>query len=557
MDCNQKRLGDTMNLANMMHEPLLISSILEHAARFHGEREVVSRTVEGAIHRYTYKDLQLRSKRLARALDDLAIAPGARVASLAWNTYRHLELYYGVSGSARVLHTVNPRLALDQIVYMLDQAQDQLLFFDTSFTPLIEAIAPRLPHIQAFIALTDKEHMPKTDHPKMLCYEQLLSSFSAEYQWPIIDERSEAAICYTSGTTGKPKGVVYSHRTNVLHAMAMGMPDISNFRSVDVVLPVVPMFHVNAWGVPYVVPMVGAKLVLPGPKLDPASLYELIEAEQVTMSTGVPAIWQGLLQYIEKMGLKFSTMRTAIVGGAASPPSMIAKYRELTDLTVIQGWGMTETSPVATVSRPKFSHGEIAGQALVEVLAQQGRPPFGVDIRVVNEAGGELPWDGTSAGELQVRGLWISGAYHSAEDADRFVDGWFKTGDVATIDSFGCMKITDRTKDVIKSGGEWISSIALENIALDCADVAMAAVIGLKHPKWDERPLLIVVPKPSLTVDIASLLASFEGRVERWARPDAAIQIDAMPMGATGKILKTELRTRFRDFYMESNALHT
>jgi 3-(methylthio)propionyl---CoA ligase len=537
-----------MTLAAMMHSPLLISSILEHAARFHPEARVVSRTVEGPLHSYTYFDLSQRSKAVANLLDALAVEPGARVASLAWNTYRHLELYYGVSGSGRVLHTVNPRLALNQIAYMINQADDQLIFFDTTFTALIEVLKPLVPGVKAFIALSSSENTP-TSKLEPLSYETLLSAAEPGYDWPELDERSAAGICYTSGTTGQPKGVVYSHRTNVLHAMAMGMPDVSNFKSFDVVMPVVPMFHVNAWGVPFAVPMVGGTLVLPGPRLDPASLYELIETQAVTMSTGVPAIWQGLLQYIESTGKKFSTMRTAVVGGAACPPSMITRFRELADLMVIQGWGMTETSPVATVSRPKNAHGALSDQGLTDILAMQGRPPFGVDIRVLTEQGTTLPWDGQSAGELQVRGLWICSGYFGGEDQERFQGGWFSTGDIATIDALGCMRITDRTKDVIKSGGEWISSIALENIALDHPGVAMAAVIGLKHPKWDERPLLLVVGKPNSAIDLAALLTSFEGRVEHWAKPDEAIQIEAMPIGATGKILKAELRQRFSKHY--------
>jgi 3-(methylthio)propionyl---CoA ligase len=536
----------------MMHKPLLVSSILTYAEKFHSEQEIVSRTVEGEIFRYTYIDLGNRAKRLANVLEGFDIPQGSCVASLAWNTHRHLELYYGVSGSGYVLHTVNPRLSITQIAYMMNQANDTVLFFDTSFSALVNALKPLVPKVLYFVALCSDAHLPAAPALKPLSYEALLSDANPIYEWPDLDENLAAGICYTSGTTGSPKGVVYSHRSNVLHAMAMCMPDVSNFRSTDTVLPIVPMFHVNAWGVPFAVPMVGAKLVLPGPRLDPAGIYELAQAEQVTMTTGVPAILQGLLHFIEKENLTFTTMRTAIVGGAACPPSMISRYRDLTNLTVYQGWGMTETSPIASVSKPKAAHGDLSKEAFVDVLAMQGRPLFGVDMKVVDTNGKELPWDGQSAGELQVNGLWISGGYLGGEDADRFTDGWFKTGDVATINALGCMRITDRTKDVIKSGGEWISSIELENIALDHPNVAMAAVVGLAHPKWDERPLLIVVAKPDATIDSASLLNSFTGRVERWALPEDIVQINAMPIGATGKILKTELRTQFKNHFTQN-----
>jgi fatty-acyl-CoA synthase len=533
----------------MMQQPLLISSLLTHAERHHGEREIVSRRVEGDIHRQTYRQMGQRVRRLANALAERGVRPGDRVATLAWNGYRHMELYYAVSGSGAVLHTLNPRLHADQVVWIADHAEDQILFFDLTFLPLMEAIASRVKTIKFFVAMTDRAHMPATTKlPNLLCYEELVDAYPDAFEWPTFDESAASSLCYTSGTTGNPKGVLYSHRSTMLHTYAAALPDALNCSANDTILPVVPMFHVNAWGLPYVACMVGAKLVFPGPSLDGKSLHDLLEGERVTLSAGVPTVWQGLLTHVEANDLKFSTMRRTIIGGSACPPAMMRAFQDRYDVQVVHAWGMTELSPVGTVCTLKPGQLSLSREERYAVQAKQGRAVFGVDMRIVDDNGKELPHDGKASGELQVRGHWVVSSYFKSEGGDPLVDGWFPTGDVCTIDTDGFMQITDRAKDVIKSGGEWIGSIDLENIAMAHPAVAMAACIAAKHPKWDERPLLVVAKKPGAQLTRDELIAFFEGKIAKWWTPDDVVFVDAIPLGATGKMLKNKLREQFRDY---------
>ena len=538
----------------MMQQPLLISSLIVHAERHHGDREVVSRRVEGDIHRTTYKQIAQRSRQVAQALGTLGLKAGERVATLAWNGYRHMELYYGVSGSGAVLHTVNPRLHPDQIVYIADHAEDQAMFFDLTFWPLIQAVAGRTKTVKHWVALCDRAHLPADAHklPGLLCYEDLLAAQDGSYAWPEFDENTASSLCYTSGTTGNPKGVLYSHRSTVLHTFAAAMPDCLGVAATDCVLPVVPMFHVNSWGIVYLAPMTGAKLVLPGPGLDGKSLYELFESEGVTVSAGVPTVWQGLLAYVDANQLKFSTMRRSAIGGSACPPAMIRKFLDDYGVRVIHAWGMTEMSPIGTAAAFKVQHVTQTPEQRLAVMATQGRAVYGVDMKIVGADGQELPWDGEASGDLLVRGPWILSRYFKDEGGDPLVPdadghGWFPTGDVAKISPEGYMIITDRSKDVIKSGGEWIGSIDLENIAMAHPAVAMAACIAAKHPKWDERPLLVVMKKPGVEVTREDILAFFEGKIAKWWTPDDVVFVDAIPLGATGKMQKNKLRDQFRD----------
>ncbi len=538
----------------MMQQPLLISSLLTHAERHHGDQLVVSRRVEGDIHRYTYRDLAARSRRMAKALAGLGVMPGDRVGTIAWNGYRHLELYYAVSGSGAVLHTLNPRLHPDQVVWIADHAEDKVLCFDKTFLPLVEAVASRLATVKHFVLMADKSHMPaESKIPGLVCYEDLIEGQSDVYEWPGLDEHSASSLCYTSGTTGNPKGVLYSHRSTVLHTFASALPDALGLSARDAILPVVPMFHVNAWGLPYSACMVGAKLVFPGPGLDGKSLHELFESEGVTVSAGVPTVWQGLLAHVQSQGLKFSTMRRTIIGGSACPPAMMDAFEDAYGVQVIHAWGMTELSPIGTVGILK-GHQEALGQKEQRaVKAKQGRGVFGIDMKIIDGNGQALPWDGKASGELMVRGHWVIDQYLKGEKSP-LVDGWFPTGDVATIDADGFMNITDRSKDVIKSGGEWIGSIDLENIAMAHPAVAMAACIAARHPKWDERPLLIVVKKPGQEVSREELLAFYEGKIAKWWTPDDIVFVPEIPLGATGKVQKNRLREQFGEHLVKQGA---
>ena len=538
-------------LGQMMQQPLLISSLLTHAERHHGDREIVSRRVEGDIHRCTYRELGSRARRMANALQGLGVRFGDRVATLAWNGHRHLELYYAVSGSGAVLHTLNPRLHADQVVWIADHAEDQVLFFDLTFLPLIEAIAPRVKTIKAFVLMADRARLPaQSAIPNLLCYEDLVEAHADDFSWPTFDENTASSLCYTSGTTGHPKGVLYSHRSTMLHSFAAALPDGLNCAAADTVLPVVPMFHVNAWGLPYIACLVGAKLVFPGPFLDGKNLHELFEAEGVTVSAGVPTVWQGLLAHVEANNLRFSTMRRTIIGGSACPPSMMRAFQERHDVQVLHAWGMTELSPLGTACVLKPKQLALPPEERLAVQSKQGRVVFGVDMKIVGDDGRELPHDGRASGELMVRGPWVVSRYFKGEGGDPLVyaddgQGWFPTGDVATIDADGFMQITDRAKDVIKSGGEWIGSIDLENIALSHPAVAQAACIAARHPKWDERPLLVVVKKPDAQVTRQDILRFYDGKIAKWWTPDDVVFVDAIPLGATGKVQKNRLREQF------------
>jgi len=539
----------------MMDSELLISSILQHADRNFGDREIVSVTADNPLHRYTYKDCFRRTRQLANALDKLGLKHGDRVATMAWNDYRHLEAYYAIGGSGYVCHTVNPRLFPEQVVFIINHAEDKWIFVDLLILPLLEKIADLIPGVEGFVIMTDEGHMPETSLKNAVCYESLIGSESDEFTWPEFDERSASALCYTSGTTGDPKGVLYDHRSTVLHAYAAVTPDVMNLSSDDCVLPVVPLFHVNAWGIPYAALMVGCKLVFPGPKMgDGETLYGLLEQEDVSLALGVPTVWLALLQYAESAGKKLNKLGRTIIGGAAVPESMIRAFRDQHDVVVIQGWGMTEMSPLGTVGTPKFGMESLTPDEMIAVRCKAGRGIYGVEMRIVDDEGKELLWDGVAYGSLQVRGPWICSGYFKLEgESDSHTeDGWFDTGDVATINKDGYMAITDRTKDVIKSGGEWISSIDIENTAMGHEAVAEAAVIGVPHPKWTERPLLIIIKAEGAELDGEQLLAWLDGKIAKWWIPDDVVFVDEIPHTATGKIKKIDLRKQFADYQLPS-----
>ncbi len=536
-------------LGLMQNQPLLISSLIEFAERHHGDAEIVSRRVEGDIHRYTYRDAARRARQVANALDTLGLAFSDRVATLAWNGYRHFELYYGVSGSGRVLHTINPRLHPEQIAWIANHAEDQVLCFDLSFLPIVQSIHAYCRTIRHFIALCDADRLPQDSGiPNLQSYEAWMGGQSDRYSWPSFDEHSASSMCYTSGTTGHPKAALYSHRSTLLHAYASALPDVMGLSARDSVLPVVPMFHVNAWGIPYATALTGAKLVLPGPGLDGKSVYELLEAEKVTYAAGVPTVWQMLLSHMKPQGLRFSSLQRTVIGGSACPPAMITAFREDYGVEVLHAWGMTEMSPLGTVCTLKNKHQALSDEERMSIRLKQGRAIFGVDMKIVDDAGQELPWDGRTFGNLLVRGPWVVREYFKGEGGDPLQDGWFPTGDVATIDADGFMQITDRSKDVIKSGGEWISSIDVENLAVAHPAVAMAACVGMPHPKWDERPIVVVVKKPGAELSREDLLAFYEGKLAKWQIPDDVVFVEAIPLGATGKMLKTRLRETLKGY---------
>ncbi|HEX5784031.1 MAG TPA: 3-(methylthio)propionyl-CoA ligase [Burkholderiaceae bacterium] len=535
-------------LGLMQHHSLLISSLIEHADRHHPEGEVVSRRVEGDIHRYTWADVARRSRQLAHALDGENLAFSDRVATLAWNGYRHLELYYGVSGTGRVLHTLNPRLHPQQLAWIVNHAEDQVLCFDMTFLPLVQAVHAKCPTVRKWVALCDADKLPADSGiPNLVSYEAWIAQHPTTYTWPEFDENSASSLCYTSGTTGNPKGVLYSHRSTLLHAYGGCLPDALNISARDSVLPVVPMFHVNAWGLPYCAAAVGCKVVFPGPALDGKSVYELIEAEGVTMAAGVPTVWQMLLGHMQTAGVRFSTLNRTVIGGSACPPAMLATFQDTYNVEVLHAWGMTEMSPLGTVCTLKNKHLAMDAAGRMKVRLKQGRAVYGVDMKIVDPEGKELPWDGKTFGDLLVRGSWIIDRYFKGEGSP-LVDGWFPTGDVATIDADGFMQITDRSKDVIKSGGEWISSIDVENIAMAHPAVAMAACIGMPHPKWDERPIVVVALKPGAEVSREELLAFYEGRIAKWQTPDDVVFVPTIPLGATGKMMKVTLREQLKDY---------
>ncbi|MFD3561244.1 3-(methylthio)propionyl-CoA ligase [Streptomyces sp. NPDC058686] len=535
----------------MMHQQLLVSSLLTHAERHHANTEVVSARCEGDIHRYTFRDMAHRSRQVAQAVETAGVGPGDRVATLAWNGYRHVELYYGVSGAGSVLHTLNPRLHPDQLVWIINNADDSVLFFDLTFVDLVREIAPRVPGVRKFVLLSDAEQLaaawPAGDGLEVTAYEDLVAAQDGDYTWPVFDEKQAASLCYTSGTTGHPKGVLYSHRSTVLHSYGVALPDSMGLSARDVVMPVVPMFHVNAWGIPYAACLTGAKLVLPGKDLSGAALTALQEAEGVTISGSVPTVWQGQLDHARAKGITLDGLQRAVIGGAACPPWMLRELRDVHGVSVIHGWGMTETSPLGAASVLKRSHEGLDREAQESVLAKQGRTLFGIDLKITDDEGTELPWDGRTPGHLMVRGHWVTSGYYPPGRPSPLVDGWFPTGDVATMDPEGFMQITDRSKDLIKSGGEWISSIEIENLAMDHPEVDTAACIGVRHEKWDERPILVAVRRPGSTLSAKELLGSFTGRIAKWCVPDDAVFVDTLPMGATGKILKAPLRKQYQE----------
>ena len=537
-------------LGLMQNRPLLISSLVDYASTWHGGREIVSRDPEGAIHRSNYAEIAARAKRVANALGALGLGRGDRVATLAWNSYRHLEIYYGVTGSGRVLHTVNPRLFPDQIQYIMHHAEDAVVCFDPVFAPLIEELKPRLPQVRAWVALCEPEAAPAIKGLAPLCYEDLMAKASPDYEWPLVDENSASTLCYTSGTTGNPKGVMYSHRSTVLHAFAACAADCLALTARDSFLVIVPLFHANAWSLPFSAAMCGTKMVLPGPKLDPESIYMLLEQEECTKAGGIPTIWLNFLAWLEanpdRLDLKKLKLTHVASGGAAPPRATIEKFHDLLGVFLLHAWGMTETSPIVTTGTPLAKHIGAIPSELVDMQVKQGRQVYGVELKIVGSDGRDAPHDGVSVGELKVRGNWVISGYFKGEGGQVVdKDGWLGTGDVGTIDPDGYVQLTDRLKDVIKSGGEWISSIEIENLAMSHPDVFEAAVIAVAHPVWQERPLLIVHPRAGRNPVKSSILEFLSAKLPKWQIPDDVVFVDSLPHTATGKLLKTELRQRF------------
>ncbi|WP_290630598.1 3-(methylthio)propionyl-CoA ligase [Aquisalimonas sp.] len=535
----------------MMDRPLLISQIIEYAASNFPDQEVVSRTVEGELHRYTYRDAARRSRQLAHALQKLGVQKTDRVATVAWNTYRHLEIYYATSGIGAICHTINPRLPADQFTYIVNHAEDQYLFVDLTFVPLLEKLQDHLKGLKGVVIMTDRAHMPETGMSNVHCYEDLIADEPTEFQWPEFDENTASSLCYTSGTTGNPKGVLYSHRSTVLHSFfVLSVPGLTMDEE-SAMLPVVPMFHVNAWGVPYFGPMVGAKLVFPGPRLDGESLAELMNSEGVTDAWGVPTVWLGLLKHMRDAGERFKSLKHVLIGGSAAPRAMLNEFKETYNVEGLQGWGMTEMSPIGTVSLVRPGDQGLSAEEQLDIKCKQGRAVFGVEMKIVDNDGNSLPHDGEAFGELLVRGPAILSGYYENPEANAKAfdaEGWFRTGDVAKIDAEGYMEIVDRTKDVIKSGGEWISSIDLENAAVGHPEIAEAAVIAAAHPKWDERPLLVCVRVEGSSVDKDGVLEYLGQHVAKWWLPDDVVFVEELPHSATGKLQKARLREDFKDY---------
>ncbi|MDN2582174.1 3-(methylthio)propionyl-CoA ligase [Aquibium sp. ELW1220] len=536
-------------LGLMQQWPLLNHKIIDSAARQHGAREIVSRSVEGPIVRTTYGEARTRALKVAQRLARDGFKRGERIGTLAWNSARHLEAWYGIMGMGGVYHTLNPRLFPEQIAWIMNHAEDRALFVDLTFMPLVEKIAPLVKSLEKVIVLTDAAHMPESKLPNVVAYEDWIAEADGDFAWLAMDENEACGMCYTSGTTGDPKGVVYSHRSNVLHAMIACMPDAMGISSRDVILPVVPMFHANAWGLAQSAPMIGAKLVMPGGKMDGASIYELLDTEKVTFSAAVPTVWLMLLQHLEQNGLSLPHLNKVVIGGSACPRAITEKFEKNYGVQVIHAWGMTEMSPLGTLATIKPEYADLEGDALFDIKQTQGYAPFGVEMKVTDDENNERPWDGKTFGRLKVRGPAVASSYYGGAGAEQFdAEGWFDTGDVAHINPNGYMQITDRAKDVIKSGGEWISTIDLENLAVGHPDVAEAAVIGVAHPKWDERPLLVIVRKPGKEPTREAILGFMEGKIAKWWMPDDVVFVAEIPHTATGKIQKTTLRDQFRGY---------
>ena len=542
-------------LGQMQDWPLLVHKIIDHAALYHGSREIVTRTVEGPIHRTNYAQTASRARRVAKALERFGVGLGDRVATMAWNTHRHLESWYGITGLGAIYHTLNPRLFPDQIAWIANHAEDKVLFFDITFTKLVEELAPKLPTVKLFVAMTDRAHLPDARIPDLVAYEDFIAAADDDFAWKEFDERTACGLCYTSGTTGNPKGVLYSHRSNVLHAFTACQADAMGLRSVDSILPIVPMFHANAWAIAFSAPMVGAKLVMPGPKLDGDSVCELLTNEHVTLTAAVPTVWLALLDYLEKTGKTIPDLKRVIIGGSAAPRAMIEAFEKKYGVTVVHAWGMTEMSPLGTLGTLKPGMEKLPYEKQLDYKVKQGHAPFGVEMKITDDENKELPRDGKAFGRLKVRGPAVAKGYFRGEGAGSFdEEGWFDTGDVATLDPEGYMTITDRAKDVIKSGGEWISSIEIENIAVGHPAVAEAAVIGVRHPKWDERPLLVVVLKQGQKAGRDDILQYLSGKIAKWWMPDDVAFVDEIPHTATGKIQKTTLRERFVNYRLPTAA---
>jgi fatty-acyl-CoA synthase len=539
-------------LGLMQDWPLLCHRIIDHAAIYHGKRPVISRSVEGPIHATDYATVRRRALQLAQRLDRDGIQLGDRVATLAWNTWRHLESWYGILGIGAVYHTVNPRLFPDQIPWIINHAEDRIMLADLTFVPLLEKLAPQLRTIERYVLLTDAAHMPDTQLRNAVSYEEWIAEADGDFAWKSFPETTAAGMCYTSGTTGNPKGVLYSHRSNVLHSMMASTPDAMGVGSRDVVMPVVPMFHANCWGLALTTPMNGAAMVMPGPRMDGASIYELLDTYKVSFTAAVPTVWLMLLQYLQQTGNKLPYLKRVVIGGSACPRAMVKTFEEDYGVEVIHAWGMTEMSPLGSLCSIKPDYAHLTGEALLDIKEKQGHPPFGVEMKITDDKGRDLPWDGKAFGRLKVRGAAVLRRYYK-DDEDAIDDqGFFDTGDVATLDPHGYMHITDRSKDVIKSGGEWISSIALENLAVGHSKVAEAAVIGVSHPKWGERPLLIVVLKPGESASRDDLLNYMRGKITAWWIPDDVVFVEQIPHTATGKILKTALREAYKDYVLPS-----
>ena len=535
-------------LGLMQDYPLLTHTILDHAALNHGEREQVTRSIEGPIRRTTLADIRTRSLKVAKALEHEGVRLGDRIATMAWNTDRHVETWFGIMGTGAICHTLNPRLFADQIAYIVNHAEDDIMFVDLTFIPIVEALQDRIATVRKYIVLTDSDHMPATSLPNAVAYEDWIGAVDDDFEWKSFDENTAAALCYTSGTTGNPKGVLYSHRSNVLHGLMGNQPDVFGLTSEDVILAIVPMFHANAWALTYAAPMAGAKFVMPGAGMDGKSIYELLESEKVSHTAAVPTVWLGLLQYLEENEKGLPYLKKIVVGGAACPPMMIRKFELDYGVEMIHAWGMTEMSPIGTTGKLKHATMSLDREAQLKLKEKQGRSPYLVEMKIVDDEGNDLPRDGETFGHLMVRGPAVAKAYFKLDEEILTKDGWFDTSDIATIDPMGYMQITDRDKDVIKSGGEWISSIEIENEAVGCPGVAEAAVIGLPHPKWGERPLLIIIADTGFDIDKESVLAYLDGKIAKWWMPDDVVFVDEIPHTATGKIQKMELRKQFKDF---------